>query len=147
MRGCWKPLSPASDVKTKFCRDPSPYTLLGVGNVLSWSAPSEASIRHVRISYGRQPQTQMHVSWTSDDSITPGLVQLGTAPGVYDLPAVPAAVPLTYSPSDSCGAPKAYSPPGYFYHALVAGLRPATRYYARVMQVRRGVWAAAPETS
>lgn len=115
-------------------RDPSPYKLLGVGNALSWSGPRDASIRHLRTSYGRQPQTQMHVSWTSDDSITPGVVQLGTAPGVYDLPSVPAAAPLTYSRTDSCGAPSAYSPPGFFYHALITGLRPATRYYSRAVQ-------------
>lgn len=89
----------------------------------------------MRVSYGKQPQTQMHVSWTSDDAVTPGVVQLGTAPGVYDLPSVAAAAPLTYAAGDSCGAPSAWSPPGSFYHALVAGLQPGTRYYARPTQV------------
>lgn len=115
-------------------RDPSPYRLLVTGNPIKWSGPAESNIRHTRISYGRQPQTQMHFSWTSDDAITPGSVQLGTSPGVYDMPSVPAARPLTYAASDSCGSPSAFSPPGYFYHALITGLQPATRYYARAAQ-------------
>lgn len=112
--------------------------LLATSSALEWAVvpPPFPAIRHVRISYGRQPQTQMHVSWTSDDPATPGRVLLGSAPGVYDYPSVPAAAPLTYSADDTCGPPSAWAPPGHFFHALLTGLRPSTRYYARPVQVR-----------
>ena len=110
--------------------------LIGSSEALTWaSVPPFPRIRHTRVSYGRQPQTQMHVSWTSDDPSTPGIVQVGLAPGVYGLPSVQAAAPLTYGPTDTCGPPSAWAPPGYFFHALLTGLSPSTRYYVRPVQV------------
>lgn len=116
-------------------RDPSPYTLLGTSNAVIWTAgPGANSLRHVRVSYGAVPQSEMHMSVTSDDGASPVVIQLGTASGVYSLPNTTAADAVTYYAEDSCGTPAAWSFPGYFHHALLTGLTPATRYYARAVQ-------------
>ena len=122
------------DVELRYYRDPAPYTLAATSNAVHWApgGGNGTDIRHVRIAYGRAPQSQMWLSWTSDDGLTPGVVQLGTAPGAYDLPNVTAARPATYSAADTCGATAAY--PGFFLHAFLDGLAPGTRYYARPSQ-------------
>lgn len=120
-------------MELRYYHDPAPYALVATSGPLTWAPAANASLRHPRTAYGRVPQTEMHVSWTSDDGVTPGVVQLGTAPGAYTLN-VTAAAPTTYAPSDLCAPPSAYSFPGYFFHALATGLAPATRYYARAVQ-------------
>ena len=99
------------EVEFRMYRDPSPYTLMGASNVVRW-AGGNVTARHVRIAYGVSPQTQATVSWTSSDATTTAVLLVGTAPGIYDLPSVTAAAPVTYLADDSCGAPSAWSHPG-----------------------------------
>ena len=118
-------------------RDPSPYRLVVASPPVSWNtsgAGGDATPRQLRLAYGASPQTTMALSWTSNDGATPALVQLGAAPGDYSLGNFSAAEAVTYTEADSCGAPRAYSFPGFFHHALLTGLQPATRYYARTVQ-------------
>ncbi len=120
------------NVEFRYYRDPAPYTLAATSNTVTWAPSANSSIRHVRVAYGRVPQREMYVSWTSDDGLSPGVLQLGSASGVYDLGNVSAAPGVTYSPATMCGATG--SDPGFFHHAFVSGLAPATRYYARPVQ-------------
>ena len=120
------------DIEFRYYHDPAPYTLVATSNAVSWAPTANTSIRHVRVAYGRTPQREMYVSWTSNDGLTPGVLQLGAASGVYDLPNRTAAPPVTYSPATMCGATG--SDPGHFYHVFLDGLAPATRYYARPVQ-------------
>lgn len=123
------------DVEFRLYRDPSPYTLLGTSNPVSWAAPPNNTLRHLHLAYGRVPQTQMHVSWTSDDGMTPAVLQVGTRSGVYDLGNVTVPPPVTYAAGDLCGPTiSGYAFPGYFHHAFLAGLAPATRYWVRPVQ-------------
>lgn len=119
-----------------------PYALLAASAPISWTG-GDSTPRHVRVAYGRQPQTELSVSWTSEDNISPAVLQLGTRPGVYDLPNITAAAPLTYLNSDLCATSSSWSHPGYFHHALATGLKAGTRYYARPTQAG----AAGAETS
>jgi hypothetical protein len=65
------------------------------------------------------------------------VLQLGTAPGRYDLPNVTDVSSVTYAAGDMCQAPATTSSPDYYtwpgvmHHARVTGLRPGTRYYSR----------------
>ena len=119
-----------STLEIRMYRDPSPYTYLNASNAIHWSGGGGGTApRHVRISYGAVPQSQLTVSWTSSDATTPAVLLLGTAPGRYDLPPVTAAAGITYAAEDSCGPPSGWAHPGYFHHALVTGLAPATRYF------------------
>jgi acid phosphatase type 7 len=120
----------------RYYRDPAPYTLVGTSNAVAWAAPPNNTLRHVHLAYGRVPQTQMHVSWTSDDGVTPAVLQVGhTRSGVYDLGNVTVPPPVTYAEGDLCGpSVTGYAFPGYFFHAFVAGLAPGTRYWVRPVQ-------------
>lgn len=110
-----------------------PYTFLGQSNAVVWKPVPNSTLRHERLAYGTDPSTQIHFSFTTADGTAPALVQLGTAPGTYSRN-VSAAEAVTYTASDSCGKPSAWSFPGYFHHAAISGLSPATRYYARAVQ-------------
>lgn len=136
-------------------RDPAPYTLLATSNAVVWPGGPSAPYQ-VHLAYGASAQTQMSVSWTTAPAATappPGVLQVGTAPGVYDLPNVTAAPPLTYAAGELCQAPantsspEYWTHPGYFHHALVSGLAAGTRYYVR--PIARGPDGDAPgaETS
>ena len=120
------------DIEFRYYHDPAPYTLAATSNTVHWAPSANTTIRHIRLAYGRTPQRQMYVSWTSNDGLTPGVLQLGSASGMYDLPNVSAAPAVTYSPATMCGATG--TDPGFFYHAFVDGLAPATRYFARPVQ-------------
>lgn len=126
----------ACDLEFRLYRDPSPYTLLGSSNAVSWGPPEAAY--QVRTAFGAEPTTQMTVSWTSAAD-GPALLMLGAAPGAYSRN-ITAAPALTYAAEDLCQAPantvgpSAWQPPGYFHHTLVSGLAPGTRYYARPVQ-------------
>ena len=124
--------APCTSIMFDMYRDPAPYSLLGQTPAVPWntSTPTgDATPRHVRLSYGTDPSSEMHVSWTSNSNAALGLLLLGTAPGVYTAN-VTAAAGITYTAEDSCGSPSAWRFPGYFHHSLATGLQPATRYYA-----------------
>ena len=130
--------APCPRIVFAYYRDPAPYRLVAVSNAVAWNTSGGGgggtAPRHVRLAYGADPRTSMHLSFTTDNGELPALVQLGTAPGAFELGNVSAAAAVTYAAADSCGAPRAWSPPGYFHHALLTGLTPATRYYARAVQ-------------
>ena len=126
----------ACALEFRLYRDPSPYTLLGTSNAVSWGPPAAAY--QVRTAYGADAATQMTVSWTSAAD-GPALLMVGAAPGAYTRN-VTAAPSLTYAAEELCQAPantkgpSAWTPPGFFHHASVGGLAPGTRYYARPVQ-------------
>ena len=125
--------APCASVMFAMYRDPSPYTYLGETPGVPWNTTSpagDATPRHTRLAYGASPASEMHLSWTSNSNAAPAVVLLGLAPGAYTLPNVTAAAAESYTAEDSCGAPSAWRFPGYFHHALLTGLQPATRYYA-----------------
>lgn len=120
-------------------RDPAPYTRLATSNPVVWPGGPLAPYQ-LHVAYGAVPQTQMAVSWTTAPAPAAppaGVLQVGSAPGVYDLPNVTAAPPVTYAAGELCQAPantsspEYWTHPGYFHHALVIGLAAGTRYYAR----------------
>ena len=122
------------DVEFRYYRDPSPYTLVATSNAVHWTGgTANSTIRQVHIAFGKVPQSQMFVSWRTDDPST-SLLQIGTSSGVYNLPNVTAAAAVTYAANDTCWANPGWKFPGYFHHALVTQLTPATRYYARPVQ-------------
>jgi hypothetical protein len=121
------------DMEARMYRDPSPYTLLATSNTMHWQAP-KSSLRHLRLAYGSSAQSQMHMSWTSDDGSSPSWLELGQQPGAYSLN-VSAAPALTYSAEDYCSnAPPSISSPGFFHHALIPALTAGATYYARACQ-------------
>lgn len=129
--------APCAAIDFALYRDPSPYTLLARTPAVPWntSTPAgSAAPRHTRLAYGVDPRSEMHVSWDSDSADAPAVLQLGLAPGAYALPNVTAAAAQSYTAADSCGAPSAWRFPGFFHHALLTGLAPFTRYYARPTQ-------------
>ena len=94
---------------------------------------SHSLARHLRIAYGSNA-SEMHVSWTSGDGSNPAVLHIGSLPCLENLASVTAASPLSYSNEETCAPSKDWSHPGYFHHALVNGLKPATRYYFRPEQ-------------
>jgi hypothetical protein len=127
--------APCSEIEFRLYRDPAPYTLLVTSNPVSWNTTSGGSTtpRHVRLAYGADAQTSMHFSFTTDDGTAPAFVAFGTSPGSYTANATAAAA-VTYAAADTCGAPRAWHPPGYFHHAFLTALAPGTRYYAAPSQ-------------
>ena len=121
--------SECDTIEFRMYRDPAPYTLLGSSNNVTWPAGGSSAPRHIRIAYGANPGKETTISWTSADGSSPAVLQIGTAPGKYDLPPVTAAAAVTYAAADLCGAPSAYAFPGFYHHVLVTGLTPNTRYW------------------
>ena len=125
------------DIEFRLFRDPSPYTQLGVSNAVSWGPPQAAY--QLRVAYGAPPQTAMAVSWTSAAPDAAWLL-VGAAPGGPYTLNVSAAPAVTYAAKECCQAPAttegagAWTPPGFFHHASVAGLAPNTRYFAVPVQ-------------
>jgi hypothetical protein len=115
----------------------SPEGAVGVASAAL--PPVALGTYHTRVAYGPVPQTQMWVSWTSDNNATSApAVLVGTAPGDYTLRmAAPAGLPFydTYYAADMCGAGAnrtsvlKYLFPGWFANVLLTGLQPETLYY------------------
>jgi len=110
---------------------------LAVSNTVAWAGDPLAPF-HVRVAYGgADASSSMYVSFTTNQSTSDVVVQLGTAPGVYDLPNGTDVESTTYAADDLCNAnanvsaPYRWVWPGVFHHVLLRGLQPGTRYYAR----------------
>lgn len=122
---------PCTATKFSYFRDPSPYTFVVSSNTVTWNSSNSGDApRHVHIAYGMEPRTSITFSFTTSDGVQPAVVQVGTAPGVYDVGNFTAAPSITYAANDCCGASSAWSFPGYFHHTFVSGLKEDTRYYA-----------------
>lgn len=129
------------DYEFRLYRDPSPYTFLGTSNSVSWDNTPDSPFQ-VHIAYGDDPQTSITVSWTSNVSSADAaaVLQLGTGPGVYNLPNVTADASVTYYANDLCQSPATtvsvdyWVWPGWIHHVRVTGLSAGTRYYARPTQ-------------
>ena len=122
---------PCNATKFSYFRDPAPYRFVVSSNTVSWNTPSRGDApRHVHIAYGVEPRTSMSFSFTTNDNVAPAVVQVGSAPGVYDFGNFTAAPAITYAANDCCGASGAWSFPGYFHHAFIHGLSANTRYFA-----------------
>ena len=148
----WTPRTSACDeLEFRLYRDPSPYTLLGTSNAISWAGGGGGPFQH-RVAYGAEPQTAMTVSWTDSALDTRAVLMLGTASGVYNLGNFSPALgsPLSYQANETCTAPAnqpgpdSWTFPGYFYHVPLTGLTPNTRYFASA--VSSGVSSASELT-
>ena len=117
---------------------------LGQSRALSWAGSWADAPFHTHLAYGGEDaQHSMVISFTTNRTRGGGggggglLVQLGTAPGVYDLPNATSAESTTYGAQDLCNAPANTTSvdywqwPGVFHHVTARGLQPGTRYYAR----------------
>ena len=112
---------------------------LGTSAPVTWAQSWAAAPFHTHVAYGGEDaQHSMVVSFATN--VTPAgpvLVQLGSAPGVYDLPNATDAESTTYGASDLCNAPANstsrdfWQDPGVFHHVTVRDLVPNKRYFAR----------------
>jgi len=87
---------------------------------------------HIHIALTASP-SEMMVTFVTKESLRPPLVQLGTAPGEYTHTFQ--GTTHTYNDSALCepAGPKAvWTAPGMIHDAVVAGLRPSTKYFYRV---------------
>jgi len=123
--------------------------VLAVSNSVTWAGDPLAPI-HVHSAFGGEDaQRSAYVSCSTNASAAV-VVQLGTQSGVYDLPNATEVESTTYGAGDLCNAPANttapfyYEWPGYFHHALIRGLQPGTRYFAR--PVADGVHVGAEAT-
>ena len=131
------------DVEFVFFRGKQPLWPSGVAlarsNSITWEGSWQDAPFHTHMSFGGEDtQHSMIVSFSTNSTPAGGvLVQVGSAPGVYDLPNATAAESTTYGADDLCNAPANstsidfWQHPGWFHHVLVRGLAPGTRYYVR----------------
>jgi acid phosphatase type 7 len=115
-------------VEFRLYRNPAPYAYMATSNEVKWTGDFTSEPRHVRVAYGTKPQSEATVSWTSSDGTNPAILYAGTKSGHYDTVSS-ASAPLSYENSDLCSPSGGWFHPGYFHHALLAGLKPGTRYF------------------
>jgi len=126
------------DNEFRYYRDPAPYTFVVASNAVTWPG-GPGGPYHLRAAFGDDPATSLTLSWTTPPGApdAPAVLQVGTAPGVYDLPNVTAQRSGSYAADDLCTAPAntagpdAWQPTGAFHHATATGLAPSTTYYLR----------------